>query len=203
LITPESEEGRTLLRWIDAEDPAVAFTTHRPPEARLRALPKVEHIPSYHTIEPTLKGLPPFEVDSRAPDSQPPGPYRLCANKRSAAGPIQTFVSFSSELNGLGAATLPRSSSMLQLQKTPEAIRFRVAVSRLGEIRSCFPMNSSGIQRWTNKRACISCVAFPQKRSRRRYARCAFDLGIATIEWGTTLGVHTQRSEAALRRDSS
>ena len=46
LITPASEEGRTLLRWIDAEDPAVAFTTHRPPEARLRALPKVEHVPS-------------------------------------------------------------------------------------------------------------------------------------------------------------
>ena len=73
LITPASEEGRTLLRWIDAEDPAVAFTTHRPPEARLRALPKVEHVPSYHAMEPTLKELPPFEIDSRAPDSQPPG----------------------------------------------------------------------------------------------------------------------------------
>src|SRR5947199_10257257 len=70
LITPASEEGRTLLRWIDAEDPAVAFTTHRPPEARLRALPKVEHVPSYHAMEPTLKELPPFEVNSRAPDSQ-------------------------------------------------------------------------------------------------------------------------------------
>jgi len=27
-IAPDSEEGRTLLRWIDAEDPAVAFTTY-------------------------------------------------------------------------------------------------------------------------------------------------------------------------------
>src|SRR5919198_4069209 len=73
LITSSSEEGRTLLRWIDAEDPAVAFTTHRPPEARVRALPNVEHVPSYHAMEPTLKELPPLEVDSRAPDSQPPG----------------------------------------------------------------------------------------------------------------------------------
>ena len=32
LITPASEEGRTLLRWIDSEDPALAFTTRRPPE---------------------------------------------------------------------------------------------------------------------------------------------------------------------------
>jgi len=50
LITPASDEGRTLLRWIDAEDPALAFTTHRPSEARLRALPKVEHVPSYLAV---------------------------------------------------------------------------------------------------------------------------------------------------------
>src|SRR5213596_3595331 len=52
LITPASEEGRTLLRWIDAEDPVLAFTTQRAPEARLRALPKIGHIPSYLTLEP-------------------------------------------------------------------------------------------------------------------------------------------------------
>src|SRR5436189_4203481 len=99
LITPASEEGRTLLRWIDAEDPAVAFTTHRPLEARLRALPKVEHVPSYHAMEPTLKELPPFEVDSRAPDSQPPGPVPFVRQKSvSAASLIPTSVSFSSEL---------------------------------------------------------------------------------------------------------
>src|SRR5437868_14914008 len=72
LITPASEEGRTLLRWTDAEDPGVAFTTHRPLETRLRALPKVEHVPSYHAMQLTLKELPPFDVDSRAPDSQAP-----------------------------------------------------------------------------------------------------------------------------------
>src|SRR5436305_12064361 len=96
LITPVSEEGHTLFRWIDAEDPAVAFTTHRPPEARLRALPKVEHVPSYHAIEPVLKELPPFEVNSRTPDSQPPGavPFMRQQNS-SAAGPIATSVSFS------------------------------------------------------------------------------------------------------------
>src|ERR1700751_4692882 len=44
LITPDSEEGRTLLRWIDAEDPAVAFTTRRSPDATLRVLPKTEHV---------------------------------------------------------------------------------------------------------------------------------------------------------------
>src|SRR5438552_18058094 len=63
LITPASEEGRTLLRWIDAEDPALTFTTQRPPEARLRALPRVEHVPSYLAVEPVLKEVPPLIVD--------------------------------------------------------------------------------------------------------------------------------------------
>src|SRR5881396_3724681 len=46
-IAPDSNEGRTLLRWIDAEDPAVAFATHLPPGASLRTLPTAEHRPSY------------------------------------------------------------------------------------------------------------------------------------------------------------
>src|SRR5437867_6320769 len=65
LITPASEEGRTLLRWIDSEDPALAFTTRRPPEARLHALPKAEHVPSYSAIEPTLKDIPSLEREDR------------------------------------------------------------------------------------------------------------------------------------------
>jgi hypothetical protein len=81
LITSASEEGRTLLRWIDAEDPAVAFTTHRPPEARLRALPKVEHVPSYHAMEPTLKELPPFTSIRVRPTLNRRARHRLCANK--------------------------------------------------------------------------------------------------------------------------
>ncbi|PYK19249.1 MAG: hypothetical protein DME56_10710, partial [Verrucomicrobia bacterium] len=37
-IVPDSEQGRTLLRWIDAEDPALAFTTHAPPQTKLGAI---------------------------------------------------------------------------------------------------------------------------------------------------------------------
>src|SRR5882757_956321 len=96
LITPASEEGRTLLRWIDAEDPALAFTTQRPPEARLRALPKVEHIPSYLAVDLTLKQVPLPVVDLHIPSSQPPGPvpfvYRQIAP---AMGPTATSASFS------------------------------------------------------------------------------------------------------------
>jgi hypothetical protein len=186
LITPASEEGRTLLRWIDAEDPAVAFTTHRPPEARLRALPKVEHVPSYHAMEPALKELPPFEVDSRAPDSQPPGAVPFMRQKNApVTRPIATSVSFSSELDAFGPATLPVPKFVASNAETPKTIGFRVAVGRLGEIRYCFPMNSSG-------------DPAVDEQARLYLARCRFSRsapgdaksdelltwGIATIEWG-------------------
>src|SRR5204862_380042 len=61
-ITSATEEGRTLLRWIDAEDPALAFTTQRPPQAKLRALPRVAHLPSYVAVESALKEIPPPDL---------------------------------------------------------------------------------------------------------------------------------------------
>ncbi len=74
LISGDSEESRTLLRWIAAEDPALASTTQRPPEAKAFTLPQVHHVPSYITLQPVLKELPAFRPDLRSPSSQPPGP---------------------------------------------------------------------------------------------------------------------------------
>jgi len=187
LITPASEEGRTLFRWIDAEDPAVAFTTHRPPEARLRALPKVEHVPSYHAMEPTLKELPPLEVNSRAPDSQPPAavPFMRQQNS-SAAGPISTSVSFSNELDALEPAALPELKFVASNGETPEAIRFRVAVSRLGEIRYCFPMNSSGDPGLDEQaRVYLARCRFSRTDLGDGKPDASLTWGIATIEWGS------------------
>jgi hypothetical protein len=189
LITPTSEECRTLLRRIDAEDPAVAFTTYRPPEARLRALPKVEHAPSYRAMEPTVKELPPVEVDTRVPKSQPPGAVSLMREKNaSVGGPITTSVSFSSELGALGTATVPALKFVASNGETPETIRFRVAVSSLGEIRYCFPINSSGDPALDEQARLYL--------ARCRFSRGALDAGksnapliwgIATIEWGNDI----------------
>jgi len=189
LITPASEEGRTLLRWIDAEDPAVAFTTHRPPEARLRALPKVEHVPSYHAMEPALKELPPLEADARAPDSQPPAAVPFMHQKTaSAAGPIPTSVSFSNELDALGPATLPELKFFASNGETPEAIRFRVAVSRLGEIRYCFPMNSSGDPELDEQaRLYLTRCRFSRSDPGGGKADTSLTWGIATIAWGSDI----------------
>src|SRR5881409_3239383 len=109
-IAPDSEEGRTLLRWIDAEDPAVAFTTHPAPGARLGPLPKAEHLPSYSTIQPILKELPPLKADLRIPSSHPPDAVRFMTRATdSTKGTPRTYISFSKELDEFGTPTLPRS----------------------------------------------------------------------------------------------
>jgi hypothetical protein len=188
LITSSSDEGRTLLRWIDAEDPAVAFTTHRPPEARIRALPNVEHVPSYHALEPTLKELPPFEVNSRAPDSQPPGPAPFAHQQgASPAAAVPTSVSFSNELDGLGVTTLP-PLKFASSAEAPEAIRFRVAVGELGEIRYCFPMNSSGDPELDEEaRVYLARCRFSQRAPGGENSETPLIWGIATIEWGSDI----------------
>ena len=189
LITPASEEGRTLLRWIDAEDPAVAFTTHRPPEARLRGLPKVEHVPSYHAMEPTLKELPALEVDSRAPTLNRRPRYRSCA-RRGLLLPwsIPTSVSFSKELNAFGSATLPELKFASSNGETPETIRFRVAINKLGEIRYCFPMNSSGDPGLDQQaRLYITRCRFPRSELGGGKPDASLTWGIAIIEWGSDI----------------
>jgi hypothetical protein len=189
LITPASEEGRTLLRWIDAEDPALAFTTHRPPEARLRALPKAEHVPSYLAMELTLKDVPPPEVDLRIPDSQPPGPVPFLQQKTAPAiGPTMTSVSFSNELDAFGAPMLPEPRFAASNRETPETIRFRVAVSSLGEIRYCFSLNSSGDPALDEQaRLYLARCRFPRSTTTTGKADAFLTWGIATIEWGTDI----------------
>src|SRR5215813_3067290 len=126
-IAPDSEEGRTLLRWIDAEDPALAFTTHPAPGARLGALPKTDHVPSYSTVEPILKELPPLKPDLRIPSSRPPGAVHSVSRKTaSAKGTARTFVSFSKELDQCGTPTVPQSRVARSNEETPETLRFRV-----------------------------------------------------------------------------
>jgi hypothetical protein len=189
LITPASEEGRTLLRWIDAEDPALAFTTHRPPEARLRVLPKVEHVPSYLAVELTLKDVPSAEVDLRIPDSQPPGAVPFLQRKTaSATGPTTTSVSFSNELDALGAPTLSEPSFAASNRETPQTIRFRVAVSGLGEIRYCFPLNSSGDPALDEQaRLYLARCRFSRSTASAGKAEPFLIWGIATIEWGSDI----------------
>src|SRR5436305_6097118 len=133
LITPDSEEGRTLLRWIDAEDPALAFTTRLPPDATLRALSRTEHVPSYSSIEPTLKDISSLQRNLRIPSCNPPDVVRIVRQRAaSATRVVATSVSFSNEFAVFGAPTLPELN-FTSNEGMPQTIRSWVAVNKLGE----------------------------------------------------------------------
>jgi len=199
-IAPDSEEGRTLLRWIDAEDPAVAFTTHPAPGARLGALPKTEHLPSYSTIGPILKELPTLRPELKIPSSRPPGAVHFVARKAtSARGSARTYISFSNELDQFGVPSLPRSEFAASNEDTPESLRFRVAINELGEIRYCLPINSSGDPALDGQaRLQLVRSRFPPKRPGSDRPDSVLVWGIATVQWGSDVAPLHQASAATV-----
>jgi rhodanese-related sulfurtransferase len=185
LISPSSEEGRTLLQWVGAEDPALAFATQRPAEGRLRSLPNVRHIPSYLAIEPALKQVPPLLVDLRTPSSQPPAAVPIAQAKAPpAANTRATTFSFSTELNSLGAPNLPKPSFAASSNESPDNIRFRVAVGPRGDVRYCFGLNASGDPALDEQaRQYLMLCRFPGRSTSEDSGR-SLVWGVATIEWG-------------------
>jgi hypothetical protein len=145
LISPHSEEGGTLLRWIEAEDPALASTTQRPADAKAFALPKLSHLPSYSVIRPALKPLPPSSPDLRAPSLQLPRPVQIPRAK--ASPPVNaapTAIMFSDELQALGAVAKPQMKLTALTREPPQTATLRVGVTSDGHIRYCFLQSSSG-----------------------------------------------------------
>jgi hypothetical protein len=199
-IPPDSEEGRTLLRWIDAEDPAVAFTTHPAPGTTLGALPKTEHLPSYSTVEPILKEPPPLKPDLRIPSSRPPGAVHPVARRTaSARGTARTHISFSKELDQFGTPTVPQSGFTMSTEETPETLRFRVAVSDLGEIRYCFPINSSGDPALDEQaRLQVVGIRFSQNTQTGTKPGSSLVWGMATIQWGSDVARPEQAPAATI-----
>ena len=199
-IAADSGEGRTLLRWIDAEDPAVAFTTHPLPGSRLGVLPKTEHRPSYSTIQPILKDLPPVKPDLRIPSSRAPGVVQSAAHESaSARGIARTYVSFSKELDQFGTPTLPPSGFGASNEETVETLRFRVAVNDLGEIRYCFPINSSGDPALDEQaRLQIIRIRFSQTRQTSNKSDSALVWGMATIQWGSDVASPQRASTSSV-----
>ena len=177
LISDKTEDGRALLRWIDAEDPALLSATVRP---RSRELPKLEHVPSYMTARAPLKQLPPLVVDLAPPSAMPPGPvattHRTSPLKRTEA---KTTVEFSEEIAPRGAATFPATEFKATTSEQPQNVRFRIAVNARGEMQYAFPLNSSGDAALdAQARQHITQTRFPNSPNE------SLTWGIATIEFG-------------------
>ncbi len=200
-IVPNSDEGGTLLRWIDAEDPALVFTTIPPPGEKFRALPAVEHIPTYSAFQPTLKELPPLKPDLRIPSSQPPGAVISLLRK---VAPVtinrKTVIGFSEEFDRFGAPNLPSTRFVASNNETPKTVRFRVAVNEFGEIRYCLPIDSSG-DTALDEQARLQVVhsRFHPEKSTDGNLDPSLVWGVATIHWGNEIVRPRETSPASAR----
>jgi transposase InsO family protein len=187
LITADSEQGRTLLQWIEAEDPALASAPQRPPESRRRSLPRTPHIPSYVAEQPQLKHAPLPVVRVRAPEVDPPAPIPSGPRPSPRSlGPQPTGVDFSEEFAGRGAPFIPRPDFSAATRETPQAVRFRVALAPDGTIRFALPLNSSGDPALdAQARHHLTTVRFHPLEMVTDGAATVW--GIATIEWGNDI----------------
>lgn len=145
LIGPATDEGRVLLRWIEAEDPALASTTEPPPNAKSVTMPALKHTPSYLSHQPALKEVPSYVFDPGIPSAQPPAPVpRPRTVMPDTPINVATTVRFSVELDALGPAQYPKMKFTASSNDAPEVAQFRVAANRNGEVRYCFLLSSSG-----------------------------------------------------------
>jgi hypothetical protein len=194
LISANSEQGATLLRWIDAEDPALASTTRKAPDARRYLLGKVQHIPSYFASEPALKEAPPLTVDLRVPSAQPPGPVPAPLRARpKSIGVAPTKVTFSNELDPLGQPKFVPTNFKSSTREPPQNAQFRIAIDRQGAVVYCFSLTSSGDAALDEQaREHLTLCRFPGRPvlSGVEGSTSAGDLllwGIATVEWGNDI----------------
>jgi TonB family protein len=191
VIAPNTEEGRVLLRWLEAEDPALASTTQPPADGKSLAMPTIQHAPSYLTRQPALKDVPPSTPDPAVPSAQPPAPVEPPhAPIQMVAKIAPTIVRLSTELETLGAMQSPKMKFTASGHESPQAAQFRVAVNENGAVRYCFLEKSSG-------------DAALDEQARKYLALCRFSAirngfvwGTATVEWGNDIVAPSPATES-------
>lgn len=144
VISPDDPESLALLRWVEAEDPALASTTQRPPDYRAFTPPSLEHIPSYKNHQPQLKTLP-----QTAPDLSIPSSAAIGRMPRSEIAPslplaVKKTSAVFSDLPAQSSPALPAFTFHLSRADAPANARFRVAIDPGGAVRYCFLIDSSG-----------------------------------------------------------
>jgi hypothetical protein len=147
LISPDDPESLALLRWVEAEDPALTTTTQRLPETKSLALPPVQHRPSYASHQPKLKTLPPLLPDLSIPSSAAIEPVRLPRMKANASAlglARKTTANFADLPAALSEPVFADFKFRLTRPDAPANARFRVAIDGHGAIRFCFLIESSG-----------------------------------------------------------
>ena len=189
MIAPNTEEGRVLLRWLEAEDPALASTTQPAADRKSLAMPTMQHAPSYLMRQPALRDMPPSPPDPAVPSAQPPGavgPLRAPIKVMAKSAP--TTVRASPELETIGAIHNPEMKFTASGHESPQAAQFRVAVDENGSVRYCFLEKSSGDAALDEQaRKYLALCRFSASRDSNTAVQHAFVWGTATFDWGNDI----------------
>lgn len=142
VISPDDPESLTLLRWVEAEDPALASATQRPANYRATTLPRLDHIASYTQHEPALKTVPEPTPDLRVPSSAAIGQMpRPRTGTFALSSTRKTTAVFSDAPSDFAP---PDFTFHLSRADAPANATFRVAIDQAGVVRYCFRTQSSG-----------------------------------------------------------
>ncbi len=190
LITANSEEGRLLLRWIEAEDPALSSMTQRPPDSVVSAVPDVNHVPSYTNWRPALREPPPMQPDLRIPSAQPPGPVPTRRQTQPQPAPTtQSTIEFA-EAESLGTPATPPLKFSASRRESPQSAEFRVAISHDGTVRHSFLERSSGDAALDEQaRHAIALTRFPPREIDVPGLKDGLVWTTAAIEWGNDIAL--------------
>lgn len=198
VIAPNTEEGRVLLRWLEAEDPALASTTQPPADGRSLTMPVIQHAPSYLGRPSALREMPPSPPNPAVPSAQPPGPVdppHVPTPKGTKITP--TIVRLSAELETLGAMQSPETKFTASSHESPQAAQFLVAVNENGAVRYCFLQRSSGDAALDEQaRKYLALCRLAASRDPKRETRNDFVWGTATIEWGNDIVMPASATES-------
>ena len=189
VIAPNTDEGRRLLTWLEAEDPALASVTQLPANGKALALPVVQHAPSYLMRLPPLKELPPAAPDPAIPSARPPAPIEpLTPRAPLVTKAAPTIIRLSHELEILGALQGPETKFFTSMHDSPRTAEFRVAVDLRGAVRYCFLEKSSGdIALDEQARKYLALSRFPPIGNRKSEVENDQVWGMVTIEWGNDI----------------
>ena len=197
VIAANTEEGRGLLRWLEAEDPALASTTQPPADEKSLAMPTIQHAPSYLMRQPALREMPPAPPDPPIPSARPPAQVEsFRAPIQTVAGTVPTIVRLSPELETLGTMHGPEMKFRASGHESPSAAQFRIAVDENGAVRFCFLENSSGDAALDEQaRKYLALCRFSAIRKPSEIQN-AFLWGMAMVEWGNDIVAPSPATES-------
>jgi hypothetical protein len=181
LLTPSSPENVALLRWIEAEDPALVANDDSvsPP-----GLVDVHYRPSFASPRTAPLGAPPEQVQAvrfpRAEDhlSVTDSPI-LSAESPASVASLPTSVAFSGELRSRPIAAEPPMAFDYRATDPAKPTSVLLGVNEQGEVRFSLVQESSGDQRLDDLAlAHLRQIVFAPAPS-------AMTWGFATFLWGS------------------